>query len=159
MKRYITLIAGILVSTHIYAESYVFGGKAQFLGALLNQSCSIVIESTTYASMGAPQSPIQIHFSTCSVDYYNNLIISLSEPNQLKKEMFYTTAQTSNDFDKEINIQSAEYKRLGQKFIQHIDLPKHYDDESPKSVRVYLNTPFENSSTQAPHYLISVFYP
>ncbi len=32
MKKYIALIAGILVSTHIYAESYVFGGKAQFLG-------------------------------------------------------------------------------------------------------------------------------
>jgi hypothetical protein len=159
MKRYITLIAGILVSTHIYAESYIFGGKAQFLGALLNQSCSISIESTAYASTRAPQSPIQIHFSTCSVDYYNNLIITLSEPNQLKKEKFAETVQTKNDFDKEINIQSSEYKHLGRKFIQHIDLPKHYDDESPKSVQVYLNKPFEDSPTQAPHFLISIFYP
>ncbi|MBJ9372084.1 hypothetical protein [Acinetobacter sp. TGL-Y2] len=159
MKKYITLIAGILVSTHIYAESYVFGGKAQFLGALLNQSCSISIESIVDTSTRAPQSPIQINFSTCSVDYYSNLIISLSEPNQLKKEMFTTTAQTKSEFDKEINIQSAEHKRLGEKFIQHIDLPKHYDDESPKSVRVYLNKSFEDSPTQAPHFLISIFYP
>ena len=159
MKRYITLIAGILVSTHIYAESYVFGGKAQFLGALLNQSCAIAIESTVYTSTRAPQSPIQIHFSACPVDYYDNLIISLSEPNQLKKEMFSTTAQTLNDFDKEINVQDAEYKRLGQKFIQHIDLPKHDGSDAPKSVRVYLNKPVENSSVQAPHFLIAVFYP
>lgn len=157
MKKYIALIAGISVCTHIYAESYVFGGRAQFLGALLNQSCSISFE--TSASAKAPQSPIKIHFSTCSVDYYNNIIISLSEPDQVKKEMFYTVSQTKKDFDKQIKIQSAENARLGQKFIQHVDLPKHYDDDSTKSVRVYLNKPFENSPAQAPHFLISVFYP
>lgn len=159
MKRYITLTAGILVSTHIYAESYIFGGKAQFLGVLLNQSCSIFIDSSAYTSIKASQPPIQIHFSTCSVDYYNNLLISLSEPNQLKKEMFTTTAQTKNDFDKEINMQSTEQIRQGQKLIQHIDLPQNYDNDSRKSVRVYLNQSFENSSVQAPHFLISVFYP
>ncbi|MFW1948058.1 hypothetical protein ACG907_09120 [Acinetobacter bereziniae] len=159
MKRYITLIAGILASTHIYAESYVFGGKAQFLGVLLNQSCSIFIESSAYTSIKTSQPPIQIHFSTCSVDYYNNLLISLSEPNQFQKEMFTTTVQTKNDFDQEINMRSIEQTGQGQKFIQHIDLPKNYDDDSRKSVRVYLNQTFENSSVQAPHFLISVFYP
>lgn len=159
MKRYITLIAGILANTHIYAESYVFGGKAQFMGVLLNQSCSIFIESSAYASIKASQPPIQIHFSTCSVDYYNNLLISLSEPNQLKKEMFTTTAQAKNDFDKEINVQSTEQILQGQKFIQHIDLPKNYDDDSRKSVGVYLNQSFENSMIQTPHFLISIFYP
>lgn len=159
MKKYIALITGILASTHIYAESYVFGGKAQFLGVLLNQSCSIFIESSAYASIKTSQPPIQIHFSTCSVDYYNNLLISLSEPNQLKKEMFTTTVQTKNDFDKEINVQSTEHVRQGQNFIQHIDLPKNYDDDSRKSVGVYLNQSFKSPTVQAPHFLISIFYP
>lgn len=45
--------------------------------------------------------------------------------------MFSTTAQIQNDFDKEINVQDAEYKRL-VKFIQHIDLPKHDGSDALK---------------------------
>ena len=54
MKKYITLIAGILVSTHIYAESYVFGGRAHFQGVLINQSCSILIENNAAVSIKTP---------------------------------------------------------------------------------------------------------
>ena len=86
MKKYITLIIGILVSTHIYAESYVFGGRAHFQGVLINQSCSILIENNAAVSIKTPNSPIQINFSLCPVSIYDNLAIGLSEQNSPDKQ-------------------------------------------------------------------------
>lgn len=161
MKKYITLIAGILVSTHSYAESYVFGGRAHFQGVLINQSCSILIENNAAVSIKTPNSPIQINFSLCPVSIYDNLAIGLSEQNKPTHEMFYTDPKARNDFDinQELNIQSLEQTGLDQKFIRQIDRPERYDSFAKNRIGILLNQTSEKSSAQASNILISVFYP
>ncbi len=161
MKKYITLIAGILVNTHIYAESYVFGGKAHFQGVLINQSCSILIENNTAVSIKTPNSSIQINFSLCPVSIYDNLAIGLSEQNKPSYEMFYTDPKARNDFDihQELNIQGLQQTRLDQKFIRQIDRPERYDSFTKNKIGILFNQTSEKSSAQASNILISVFYP
>ncbi|MDR0235327.1 hypothetical protein [Acinetobacter sp.] len=159
MKKYMILIAGILVSTHIYADSYVFGGRAHFYGVLVNQSCSISIEETARDAIKTPYSPIQVHFSLCSDSIYDNLAIGLSKQNKQNRELFFTSPHAKNDIEKENNLQNFEALRNDQKLIHHIDQTTHYDSISTTSVNIFLQPTLENVLKQSPNILISVFYP
>ncbi|MCX5469033.1 hypothetical protein [Acinetobacter nematophilus] len=159
MKKYISLMAGIFFSTPIYAESYVYGGEAHFKGALINQSCSVLIDNPASISIKALQSPIQFHFLGCSVDYYSNIVVGLSELNKPDKEIFYTVQSAKNNFDQQVNISGRDSRYSNHKFIRHIDLPEDYDNTSKKSVRVFLNQSLKNTSNQSPLFLLSIFYP
>ncbi|ENV91981.1 hypothetical protein P7L54_16380 [Acinetobacter bereziniae] len=158
MKKYITLFAGILVCSHIYADSYVFGGRAHFRGVLVHESCAISVEKNRLTTK-TPHIPVQIHFSFCPMSIYDNLAIGLSEPNKHTQEIFFTTPQAKNDFDKEINIQGYEYISIGQRLIQYITLPKDDQNIKEKSINLFINHNFENTLAQSQHILISVFYP
>ncbi len=158
MKKYITLFAGILVCSHIHADSYVFGGQAHFRGVLVHESCAVSVEKARVTTE-TPYLPVQIHFSLCPMSIYDNLAIGLSEANKHTHEIFFTTPQAKNDFDKEINIQGDEYISLGQRLIQSVALPKDDKNIREKSVNVFLNQSIEEPFTPSQHVLISVFYP
>ena len=163
MKKYITLLATMLITTHMYADGYVFGGRAHFQGVLINSSCSVLVENPTLVSIGTPDLPIQIHFSLCPVGIYNNLAIGLSEQNKSTEEVFYTNPQTQqeNDFEhhQDLNVRNIEPISRHSKLIRHIDLPDQYYDFSKKSIGVSLNQIQGNSPVHASNILISVFYP
>jgi type 1 fimbria pilin len=160
MKKYITLITGILLTTDICAESYIYNGKAQFLGVLVNPSCSVLIRNPASIFIEPSKSPIQIHFSTCSIDYYKNITVSLSEQNKLKKEIFHTDIQVKNNLNKKTNTQSNESISFDQNFIRRIDQPQYNPNDSNQDIHVFLNKPAKFLSIQAaPLILISISYP
>jgi hypothetical protein len=159
MKKYMILIAGVLLNTHLYADSYVFGGRAHFYGALVNQSCSISFEQTVQDVIEAPESPIQLHFSLCTDSIYDNLAIGLSKQNKQVPEIFFKFPQAKNDLDKEINIQNFESMSRGQSFISQFDQKTHYGAISTKSVNLFLQPTLKSSLNQSPNILISIFYP
>lgn len=161
MKKYITLLTAMLIITNIHAESYIWGGRAHFQGVLINPSCSVSIENQALVSIKTPNFPIQIHFSLCPENIYNNLIIGVSEQNKSAQELIYTVPKTKNDFDfnQGLNVQTIEHKNLQPKFIHHIELPTQYDDFLDKSIAVFLNQMQWNSSAHMPNILISIFYP
>ena len=161
MKKCITLIVGILVSTHIYAESYVFGGKAHFQGVLINQGCSVLIKNNAASNITTPDSPIEIIFSFCPVSIYDNLTIGLSEHNKPINEMFHTDIKVKSEFNinKELNINDLKQHRMVHKFIREIDRPKNYESLAKNSIGILFNPLPERPPTQASNLLISVFYP
>ncbi|MBO3653061.1 hypothetical protein [Acinetobacter bereziniae] len=159
MKKYIALLTLILINIDIYAESYIFGGKAQFMGALINQGCFISLEAPILRTSGVANNPLKIYFSSCPVDIYDHLVIGLSKHNERTSEVFFTNSQAKNNFDKEINIQGFEYISLGQRLIDHIVLPISDQNSSQKKINIFFNKELNASSTQVPHIVISVFYP
>ncbi|WP_336932219.1 hypothetical protein [Acinetobacter bereziniae] len=147
------------MNSHIYADRYVFGGKAQFIGALISQGCSISIENPSLSTSQSLCDPIQIQFSSCPVYIYDHLTIGLSKQNKQTKEIFFTNSQAKNDFDKEISIQGFGYISLGQKLIDHVDQATQDQNSAKKKINIFLKKPLDISAPQAQHILVSIFYP
>ncbi len=158
MKKYVILIAGVLLNTHLYADSYVFGGRAHFYGALVNQSCSISFEQTVQDVIEAPQSLFNFIFRYAPT--VSTIILQLVYLSKINKfQRFFKSPQAKNDLDKEINIQNFESMSRGQSFISQFDHKTHYGAISTKSVNIFLQPTLKSSLNQSPNILISIFYP
>lgn len=160
MKKYITFIIAILIHMNIYAESYIFGGRTQFEGALVNQGCAIDTGSDQeYYGNKALNYFILMYFSECTEMTFKNISLSLSEQDGLLTSKLYIypgvqedifiadnysldhmgiTDFNQNDlYYKENFSHEYQYKKLG------ITIPKRTNEKKAETTSI----------------LISVFYP
>ncbi len=160
-SKYVIFVGAVWIGCNAFAESYVFGGRAHFQGVLFNQSCSILVERKEPADTKTPTLPVYVNFSLCPVGIFDNLTISLSELDRPLKSEFYLDAKNQNVIylNNELNIPSLDFINSNKEFIQHIDLPTHYDRFSKNTMGIFLNQGGKDTFQQASNILISVFYP
>lgn len=76
MNKYLAVLIGVCLSLNASANSYVFGGRAHFNGALVGSGCVIVQENNLSPDLLADNKPVlKLDVSNCSPSVYYNLVI------------------------------------------------------------------------------------
>lgn len=136
------VVAVALNAFETYAESYVFGGRAHFQGALVNQGCLMLVHTKDIRLIHFNRKfkvfPTSI--TECPQDVYRNINISLLDKGQPVDGGFYLKV------DKAINQKNES--------LRHFDLVN-----IPGEAALYLNSDYKSVSRGLSGILISVFYP
>lgn len=160
MKKYITLMVGVLIHMNIHAESYIFGGKAQFEGALVNQGCAIDLgNSQQFYGIKALTHSIFIHFSECSATTYEQITLSVSQRLSAAGNEFYIYPQYQHEMYVSDLISSNRINAmLINPNIQQYSTLYSYEKQQ-KILGIFIQQDQKKNATENTNLLISVFYP
>ncbi|MCX5466354.1 hypothetical protein [Acinetobacter nematophilus] len=164
MNKYLAVVIGMSISLNTFANSYVFGGRAHFNGALVNPSCAFIpnnnLKHLTTIDLA---SFLELNVSNCSSTVYYNLAIELRDPRNIasssnsqsvSEKSFYLLPGANlhhSQVDEGVSSQVALDVNGNQRVVELANI-----DET-----VALPLPFEVSqvSQNSTNILISVFYP
>ncbi|MFW1745486.1 hypothetical protein ACG9XW_04555 [Acinetobacter guillouiae] len=77
-KIIVCLLLSMFVVFNVHSASYLFGGRAHFQGALINQSCLILVRDTASVNFNRGFRVIPASFKVCPRDVYKNIDVVLS---------------------------------------------------------------------------------
>ncbi|ENW00309.1 hypothetical protein F938_00953 [Acinetobacter bereziniae LMG 1003 = CIP 70.12] len=156
MKRYLVVLIGMCLSLNAFANSYVFGGRAHFNGALVGSGCVFVqdgdLKRFDHDSGGVV---LKLNVTNCSLPIYYNLRIVMK---YVTKNAHVSVSQVMSGEQIGLMPQNELHHSIG--LIGYPDKSSIIKDGTgDKEMELPLPIAKDQMSQNGANFLISVIYP